>query len=233
MRIWDINPGYLNRQSLLGEHCELHALSSIIGNCRKGYSRHPETLRWKGYGWALSRRHRLLAAEMELRNYKHRSPVSFQEKEGDWPADYVDQPSRQFEILRAKYREKEKGRIRLPENVQQIWSHHKYSVLARDESLYRKIGRGLAAGSGPGFSELAEVLTEILRQEPKTRGIRNAAQHMWGHVSDSTRRFGPGADSWPLRELLREIQERACRCEESYLISSTALSELMAWIPQE
>jgi len=25
MRVWDINPGYLNRQSLLGEHRELQA----------------------------------------------------------------------------------------------------------------------------------------------------------------------------------------------------------------
>ena len=53
MRIWDVNPGYLNRQSLLGEHRELHAIVSIIKNNKKGYSRHPETLRWMGFGWAL------------------------------------------------------------------------------------------------------------------------------------------------------------------------------------
>lgn len=231
MRIWDISPGYLNRQSLLGEHCELHALSSIIQNCRKGYSRHPETLRWKSYGWALSLRHRLLAEEMALRSYNHRSPVSSPENRGDWPADYVDRPGRQFEILKSKYRDRENGRIPLPENVQQLWSQHKYSVLARDESLYRRIGPGLASGSGPGFSELSEMLTDILRREPKEGGIRNAVQHMWGHVSDCEPGPGNRADSLPLRQMLREIQERACRNDENYLISSTALSELMAWIP--
>jgi len=233
MRIWDISPGYLNRQSLLGEHSELHALSSIIVNCRKGYSRHPETLRWKGYGWALSRRHRMLAEEMALRSYKHRSPVNSPENDGVWPENFVDQPSRQFEILQSKYNEKQKGRIPLPENVQQLWSHHKYSVLARDERLYRRIGPELASGSGPDFSGLAQFLAGILRQEPKTGGIRNAVQHMWGHVSDSTHRLGYGADSWPIRELLEEIQERAYRRKESYLLSSTALSELLAWIPRK
>ena len=53
MRIWDINPGYLNRQSLLGEHRELHGIVSIILNIKKGYSKHPETIRWVGYGWSL------------------------------------------------------------------------------------------------------------------------------------------------------------------------------------
>lgn len=231
MRIWDISPGYLNRQSLLGEHCELHALSSIIQNCRKGYSRHPETLRWKGYGWALSRRHRLLTEEMALRSYNHRSPVSYPENRGKWPADYLDRPCRQFEILKSKYRDREKGRIPLPENVQQLWSQHKYSVLARDERLYRRVGPGLASGSGPGFTELSEMLTDILRQEPKEGGIRNAVQHMWGHVSDCEPGSGTRLDSLPLRQLLREIQKRACRNDENYLISSTALSELMAWIP--
>ena len=39
MRIWDVNPGYLNRQSLLGEHRELHAIFSIIKN-NKDIRRH-------------------------------------------------------------------------------------------------------------------------------------------------------------------------------------------------
>jgi len=49
MRVWDINPGYLNRQSLLGEHRELHGIISIIVNKKKGYANHPETVRWVGY----------------------------------------------------------------------------------------------------------------------------------------------------------------------------------------
>jgi hypothetical protein len=48
MRIWDIPPEKLCRDHLLGEHRELHEIWSILINNKKGYARHPETLRWKG-----------------------------------------------------------------------------------------------------------------------------------------------------------------------------------------
>jgi hypothetical protein len=67
MRIWDIHPGYLNRNSLLGEHRELHALVSICVHGKKGYAHHPETLRWREFLHALALRHDILVAEMELR----------------------------------------------------------------------------------------------------------------------------------------------------------------------
>ncbi len=86
MRIWDVQPGYLNRHSLLGEHRELHAMVSIIGNGKKGYARHPETLRWRGYGWALRQRHRMLAEEMALRGYRDKSPVRLRSWAGLWHA---------------------------------------------------------------------------------------------------------------------------------------------------
>ncbi|MBD3180353.1 MAG: hypothetical protein GF417_12685 [Candidatus Latescibacteria bacterium] len=230
MRIWDINPGYLNRQSLLGEHRELHAIHSIIENDRKGYSRHPETLRWYGYGWALGMRHRLLAAEMALRNYRDRTPVISSGNDGVWPEVYIDSPNRQFEILKSKYSQKEGGRITLPETRQQLWSHHKYSVLARDEGFYRGLGPQLAAGSGPSFEELAGILTVLLRQPPSAGGIRNAIQHMWGHLSGSSPGLPGNTDSWQPAELLTHVQDRAMETAESYLVSSTALGELMAWI---
>ncbi|MFV0439386.1 MAG: pyrimidine dimer DNA glycosylase/endonuclease V [Desulfopila sp.] len=88
MRIWDINPGYLNRQSLLGEHRELHGIVSILVNNKSGYSRHPETLRWLDCGWALSLRHQLLAAEMSLRNFTEKSPVSIDDSPKRWPEGY-------------------------------------------------------------------------------------------------------------------------------------------------
>jgi hypothetical protein len=66
MRIWDLSPGYLNRQSLLGEHRELHGIYSILTNGKVGYARHPETLRWARSRSGLSVRHRQLAAEMRL-----------------------------------------------------------------------------------------------------------------------------------------------------------------------
>jgi hypothetical protein len=231
MRIWDISPGYLSRQSLLGEHRELHAVVSIIEKGKKGYSRHPETLRWKGFEPALRRRHRLLAAEMTLRNYRERSPVTGPEEGGGWPELFIDEPARQFEILREKYGEEENGRIPLPENVQQLWSQHKYSVLARDEKFCRGLGPELARGAGPGFSTLARMLTMILRREPPEGGIRNALQHMWGHLRDSVPGGSGDFGSGQLRPFLEQIQRGAIETENYYLISSTALGELMAWIP--
>ena len=232
MRIWDINPGYLNRQSLLGEHRELHGIVSILVNKKKGYSHHPETMRWFGYGWALRQRHRLLAAEMSLRGFNDKSPVFMRAKTGVWPETYIDEPFRQFQILGSKYQNKELGRITLPKNAQQLWSHHKYSVLARDVNLYKKLGR-VVSGMKPyyNFSELAKMVTELLRKPPSIGGLRNALQHMWGHVSDNPYTLKGEVELWSLSRLMEEIQLRSLANEEPYLTSSTALSELRVWIP--
>jgi hypothetical protein len=231
MRIWDINPGYLNRQSLLGEHSELHGIVSIIVNRNKGYSTHPETVRWTGYGWALRQRHKLLAAEMSLRGFTHNSPVFTRAKKGMWPQAYVDEPFRQFQILESKYQGVKQGRIPLPKNAQQLWSQHKYSILARDVNLYKELGRDVA-GMKPNddFSELAKLVNEMLRRPPPIGGLRNALQHMWGHVSDYLCAPKSKVGSWSLRRLLGEIQRRSLANKDPYLISSTALSELGAWI---
>ena len=184
MRIWDLNPGYLNRQSLLGEHRELHAIVSIIINNKKGYSRHPETLRWKNFGWALNQRHRLLAAEMKLRGYVDRTPVLLKTQNQKWPDIFVDPPVAQLSILAEKYKDKEPGRIPLPENVQKLWAQHKYSVMARDVSEYKHIGRWVASSkTGNGISDLYPELLSMLRCPPGEGNLRNTVQHMWGYVS--------------------------------------------------
>jgi len=76
MRVWDIAPGKLCRQHLLGEHRELHAIWVILVKGKKGYSRHPEVLRWKGKLKALYARHEKLVAEMEKRGYTHKSVLN-------------------------------------------------------------------------------------------------------------------------------------------------------------
>lgn len=232
MRIWDIHPGYLNRQSLLGEHRELHGLVSIMVNGKQGYSRHPETLRWLGYGWALRQRHRQLAAEMSLRGYKDNTPVLTRARKGEWPQGYIDEPYRQFQILAIKYQGKEQGRIPLPANAQQLWSQHKYSVLARDVSLYKAMGKEVSAMKPQqDFSTLVNRLTEYLRTAPSEGGLRNALQHMWGYVSEIPVNAKRDMASWSLNRLLREIQLRVLANDVPYLNSSTALSELKAWMP--
>ena len=109
MRIWDIHPGYLNRESLLGEHRELHGVVAILSQGLKGYAAHPETRRWAGLGWALRQRHRLLAAEMAFRDYRDRTPVRLRSEPGRWPERFIDPPARQFELLAGKYRDREPG----------------------------------------------------------------------------------------------------------------------------
>jgi hypothetical protein len=230
MRIWDINPGYLNRQSLLGEHRELHGIVSILTSGKKGYANHPETIRWSKYGWALKKRHKLLACEMALRGYTDRSPVTTGSNRGKWPDAYIDSPGRQFLLLRAKYVGKEEGRIPLPRNQQQLWGQHKYSVLARNPNLYKKIGVDVSK-MAVDFDRLCTILTEILREQPKKGGIRNAVQHMWGYVSDGAMEIQRDINTWPLRRLLSEVQKRAYSKRVPYLIASTALSELMVWLP--
>lgn len=231
MRIWDIDPGYLNRQSLLGEHRELHGIVSIIVNGKKGYAKHPETVRWSGYGWALHMRHRQLAGEMALRGYSDKSPVITCSSKGQWPEVYLDSPERQFGLLREKYTDREEGRIPLPRSVQHLWAQHKYSVLARNPELYRKIGRDVAA-KAIECGALSMLLTTVLREPPTVGGIGNAVQHMWGYVSHMPPECRADTAGWPLRRLLAEVQQRAMANGVAYLVESTALGELMVWLPE-
>ena len=230
MRIWDINPGYLNRQSLLGEHRELHGIVSIIRNNKKGYSKHPETLRWVGYGWALKQRHKLLVAEMNLRDYEDRSPVLLRSQPEVWPECYIDSPANQIIILKKKYKTLEGGRIPLPKNAQQLWAQHKYSVMARDISAYEEIGNWVASKSGS--KELCSVALElitILRKSPEPRLIENTLLHMWGYVSKYSSISGKKLNSLSMKALLNRIQKLSLANNVKYLTESTSLSELDAW----
>jgi len=229
MRIWDIHPGYLNPQSLLGEHRELHGLVSIIVHHKKGYSHHPETIRWLEYGWAIKQRHRELSCEMQLRGYDDRSPVKTRSNKGVWPSNYIDKPHVQFQLLQEKYKEKKAGRIPLPGNEQELWSHHKYSVLARDQAKYKEIGRRVGARE-VSFENLALELVEMLRVPPSRGGIRNALQHMWGYVSEVHPETDHNIESCSLKKLCTLIRKNAQEINEPYLMHSTALSELMVWL---
>lgn len=231
MRIWDLSPGYLNDQSLLGEHRELHGIASILRHGKRGYSRHPETLRWKAYGWALHQRHGLLRAEMALRGFCEQTPVRLRTARGHWPNEFLDTPAGQYLLLANKYRHRPCGRIPLPRTSQELWAQHKYSVMARDPQRYRLLGRRVAGlQRRQGFDDLAMELTEALRLAPSAGRLHNALQHMWGHVAEHAP-FGRRAfnRSSPRRRLT-VIQRLAVLHREPYLLSSTALSELSAWL---
>lgn len=231
MRVWDLHPGYLNRQSLLGEHRELHGIVSIIVNRKKGYAKHPETLRWVGFGWALRMRHQLLAAEMEIRGYKDKSPVTTRSNHANWPEVFIDHPLEQINILKRKYQDIEQGRIPLPKNAQQFWSQHKYSILARNRRAYEAFGREVAVcRSKQNYADLTVAVIDLMRKKPNSGGLRDALLHMWGYISSYSNLNKRDIDRWPLTKLLLEIQHCTEISGEPYLQASTALSELKVWL---
>lgn len=226
MRIWDINPGYLNRQSLLGEHREIHGLFNVIDQGKTGYSRHPETLRWYGKLSALKKRHDLLVSEMLLRGYRHYTPMPDSE-DGNVQRDFVDPPFRQFEILSEKYREKEKGRIPLPVNSQQLWAQHKYSILARDPEFYKTIGPLTSKDkSRELFQRLSLEFVGRLSETPDRGRLNNGLQHMWGYVSSFASTPQPPED---LEIMLETIRTLSVEYNVTYLLHSTALCELVLY----
>jgi len=230
MRIWDLNPGYLNRQSLLGEHRELHGIVSIISNNKKGYSKHPETIRWIGYGWAIKQRHKLLVAEMNLRGYVDRSPVLLRSKPHVWPEVYIDSPANQIMIIRKKYKTLEGGRIPLPKNAQQLWAQHKYSVMARDIRAYKDIGKWVTSKSGSkDLSNVALELTQLLRKPPESKLIENTLLHMWGYVSKYAPIANKALEPLSTKALLSIIQQLSLANNVKYLTESTSLSEFDSW----
>jgi uncharacterized protein YbgA (DUF1722 family) len=226
VRIWDISPGYLSRQSLLGEHRELHGLVSILVHGKSGYSRHPETKRWVGHLPALKWRHAVLAAEMTLRGYADRTPIACDPLVA-WPDTFVTAPGDQLRLLAAKYRLAMKGRIPLPASVQELWAHHKYSVMARDQELYRTLGRRVSRmRRGTSLAPLAAELVQVLRREPPGAELVNAVEHIWGHVSTYATAEERARASVVTHDRFGISCGIAVRIAEPYLMASTALGEL-------
>ena len=103
MRVWDIPPENLCRKHLLGEHREIHAIWTILTDNRKGYSRHPETLRWKRSLNALHKRHEQTSNEMKRRGYNHNSPLDKHFASGcSLQTKFVNTVEEQREILKSK-----------------------------------------------------------------------------------------------------------------------------------
>lgn len=203
---------------------------SIIKHKKKGYSKHPETLRWVGYGWALKQRHKLLVAEMNLRGYEDRSPVLLRSKHEVWPECYIDTPLKQICILKRKYKTLEPGRIPLPRNAQEFWAQHKYSVMARDTGAYKRIGKWLASkSSSKEFPRISSEISTLLRNKPEQKLIENTLFHMWGYVSKYASIPGRERNSLSMKALLNKIQVLSLENNIKYLIESTSLSELSAW----
>jgi hypothetical protein len=103
MRVWDIEPSKLCNNHLLGEHREIHAIWTILTEGKRGYSRHPETLRWVGKLKALYKRHEEVVSEMTKRGFSHMSPLDSNKAIGKGIQDTLLQSiDKQKRILKKK-----------------------------------------------------------------------------------------------------------------------------------
>lgn len=118
-------------------------------------------------------------------------------------------------------------RIAPPESVEELWRQHKYSVLARDECGYRQTGPKVAQG-GIDFETLMVKLDAWLSQPPGPGGLRNAVEHMWGHISDQAKHTRADIVDEPF-VLLAKVGCEAVRQNNRYLLEQTALTELFGW----
>lgn len=86
----------------MGQHLEVHTIYSVIVNGKKGYSQHPETLRWVNWLDELALVHSQTAAEMVARGFNHRSPIDMPACSYRTNFGVVDPIWRQIEQLRRK-----------------------------------------------------------------------------------------------------------------------------------
>lgn len=76
VRVWSgISASELDDIHLLAEHADLHLILSVITNRKKGYSKHPEVIRFHGKLGYIYKRHEQDVKEMEKRGLNHKSPI--------------------------------------------------------------------------------------------------------------------------------------------------------------
>ncbi|RQD77225.1 MAG: DUF1722 domain-containing protein [Candidatus Syntrophonatronum acetioxidans] len=237
MRVWDVHPGYLTRNSLLGQHAEIHALFNVIKDCKKGYGAHPETLRWKGHLNILRKRHDLTVKEMVLRGYRHASPCREEEKyaNSSLRLKYINHPAEQLEILREKYlKNSSRGRIPLPRRGSDFWAHHKYSVMARGYNYYKDIQsflRGKKDLPVKEERELIEKVTGIMEKPVPSKALVNLIHHLWGYFKDKASETEKEEYlNFPRESLSSVIQsfyQMARKYDQEYLLQSTVFADLL------
>ena len=226
MRIWDLHPGYLDQYRLLAEHRGLHRVWNVLRDGKVGGSQNPEILRWQESPQGLQNRHNLLVQEMLLRGHNEASPLV-----GSFPGDrkepklLINNAAEQFELLSNKYGTEFSGRIPLPKNLLELWSQHKYSVLARNPTFYQNIDNSLnQSGSPLSFNELADKLTRIMQETPTEGSRMDALLQLWGYVSEFS---DMQVESFATEEeLYQEIQRLAIKNNVETLLHSTAISEV-------
>ena len=235
LRVWDIHPGYLSAWSLLGEHAEIHALAKIITFNKKGYSKHPETLRWKENMKLLQLRHDLTVREMKLRKFKHHTPLFLPENFENRirQVSYIDLPASQFEILDKKYTLKhQKGRIPLPRNGSEFWAHHKYSVMARGYQYYKDVQNFLKNRKEYPIKQEDQFIRMIqlyMQKQISSKAANNVTEHLWGYVKNKTNTCEKYNffHQTNISSKIDYLFEMTVKYKENYLLHSTIFADYL------
>lgn len=234
MRVWDIHPGYLSRQNLLGQHVEIHAIYSVITCAKEGYARHPETMRWRHNLERLSQVHSVTVAEMKLRGYGHRSPLAEVDCPDEGSFCWVDPPELQFGLLHTKYAPTDRvGRIPLPKRGSHFWAHHKYAVMSRGYDYYKEI-QAYMGNKADGLIEeegaLVSRVLEIIHSPMEQRALRNTVDHLWGYFKEiatvaEKEVYLAERETEPAL-LLPYFYQLACAYKIKYLLHSTIFADI-------
>lgn len=223
MRVWDISPGYLNRQSLLGEHNEIHGLFTVITQGRAGFARHPETLRWASHLPGLALRHQMVVSEMTLRGYAHRSPLAWG-PDPDWPSAWVTEPWEQYGLLAERYATRGAGRLALPADAAELWSAHRLSVEARGVASLALLN-GAAEMS---CAALARATVSVLRTPPDPAAAQRALEALLSMGTRGKDDPRPAGDTF--EDQLRWLCEQAVVGAVPHAHATTLLADLHAWV---
>lgn len=223
MLVWDLSPGYLNNEELRQQLAQIAALLAA-----RGQSDDPEvSRRWGRCLNALRCLEAGMQSEWDLRGLgpleqgqrTHLAPLNLV-----WPS--LPDMAARFQQLGS---DRHAGRIVLPRSTQTLWSHYKYSVAARSMEAYRSISAKVTTVRGnDAFASVAEDILRVMRQRPEPEPLRDALLQMWGYVSAESQL--PGRTYQNLPALFNEIQSRAQKQQNAYLLNSTALSELSVWL---
>ena len=233
LRVWDIHPGYLSRESLLGQHVEIHAVFNVITEAKAGYAHHPETRRWRHNLYGLKQVHDLTVREMALRGYGHRSPLPEVKAEQQALFQWIDPPHLQFGLLQAKYAAKQRsGRIPLPQCGSQFWAHHKYAVMGRSYKYYREIQYLMGAKKDHPIElegELVRRVLQLTRSPADPKALDNTIDHLWGFfkekATETERATFLAQRNGDLASLLSFLYRLACTYGITYLLYSTVFSD--------